>query len=82
MFPTYHQLHRHKEKSGHKSKRAGEAKNDRDKRNKKAKKISAQKKSVKNFFQKKTNKRKVLHISDNETQENVDETQDNVEEEN
>ena len=54
----------------------------RYKRNKKAKKISAQKKSVKNFFQKKTNKRKVLHISDNETQENVDETQENVEEEN
>ena len=48
----------------------------------KRKKISAQKKSVKNFFQKKTNKLKVVNISDDETQQNVDETQENVEEEN
>ena len=48
----------------------------------KKKKVSAQKKSVKNFFQKKTNKRKVVNITDDETQENVDETQENVEEEN
>ena len=48
----------------------------------KRKKISAQKKSVKNFFQKKTNKLKVVNIRDDETQQNVDETQENVEEEN
>ena len=65
-FPTYYQSHKHKEKSGHKRKRAEEAKNDGDKRSKKAKKISAQKKSVKNFFQKKTNKRKVINISNDE----------------
>ena len=59
-----------------------EAENDEDKCNKKEKKVSAQKKSVKNFFQKKTNKRKVVNITDDETQENVDETQENVEEEN
>ena len=42
----------------------------------KRKRFLPQKKSVKNFFQKKTNKRKV-NISDDETQENVDETQEN-----
>ena len=42
----------------------------------KRKRFLPKKKSVKNFFQKKTNKRKV-NISDDETQENVDETQEN-----
>ena len=36
LFPTYHQLHKHQEKSGNKRKRAEEDKNDEDKRNKKA----------------------------------------------
>ena len=52
----------------------------RYKRNKKAKKISVQKKSVKNLVQKKTNKRKVVNISDDETQQNVDKTQQNLDE--
>ena len=48
----------------------------------KRQKISAQKNSIKNFFQKKTNKLKGVNISDDETQQNVDETRENVEEEN
>ena len=81
-FPTYHQSHKHKEKSGHKRKRAEEAKNDGDKRSKKAKKISAQKKRVKNFFQKKTNKRKVVNISNDEVRKTLMKLRKNVEEEN
>ena len=41
----------------------------------KQKRFLAKKKSVKKFFQKKTNKRE--NISDDETQENVDENQEN-----
>ena len=52
LFPTYHQLLKHQEKSGNKRKRAEGDKNDEDKRNKKATKDFCPKKEYQKLFSK------------------------------
>jgi len=75
-FPTYHQLNKHKEKSGHKRKRAEKAKKDAEEKAKKSRKVAGEKAKIKSFFQKKITPVVVAEVVGEEENEENEENQD------